>query len=176
MMAAAATAERQAKASRDDLIGRFLEAYDIALEEARASAVTTETERWQQLYADHRDHLRKQCAELARNLRAIADTAERGHMHESDEKELGEVKKASLALRELHYAFEFQTVSPVKKPVDDCENIISNARNNARQQEEQAPLVNRGLLDEMGHAIKTVHRVRWDAEKGRVLIEGPSGK
>lgn len=168
----AAAAEKQAKAAREDVVGRFLEAYDVALEEARASAVTTETERWQRLYADHRDYLRKMYGENARALRDIADVFERGAMGEASEKELGEVKKASLALRELHMAFQTQAVAPVRKPVTDCENIISTARNIARDQEEKAPLVNRGLLEEMNNAIKTVARVRWDEERGRVVIEG----
>lgn len=157
-----------------DLITRFKEEYATAILEAEVSAQHTSTEGWQRLYANQRKAERDERRRIAQDMRNVADRLESVGLDEDGEKEIGECKKASAALRDRAYAFETQTVNPVREPVDRCDKIINEARQAARVEEERTPLVNIGLEDLMKDAIAAVRRPRWDADLGRVVFSDPS--
>jgi hypothetical protein len=161
---------------RRDPITLFRERYAEALAEVRVSVAHTETEGWQKLYAGFRkeeqERRRKQCGELKR----LAGLMEDAGLSEDDEKELAAVKKASESIREAREAFEARTITPVRKPVAECERVMDEARNMARREESSAPLHNTGLEKLMKLAISEVEKPRWDNETGRVLIMPPSGE
>ena len=170
-MAAAAT-KAATKAKEDEAVLRFEDAYREALAEARVSAEHTATEGWQGLYGEHRKADRKARQDLAGRLRWAAETIESRHLTEEEEKIVKDAIKAAVELRETAEVFDRKTVEPVRRCVERCKQVIDDAKAAAERAESSAPLTSRGVGDRIRAAIAAVPAVKWDAEKGRVVVEG----
>jgi hypothetical protein len=162
-------APKSPKAPRS-LIAEFEVEYACALDEARVSAALTEETGWQKLYQSERKHQRGIRLQLAEQLKSLAGMMERAGLDEYSEKQLGEIKKDSIALRDRVGTFHLQTVGPVSEPVQKCIKLIADYREKARREEENSPLTDMGVDAEMRFAISTVAKPAFDSETGIVSI------
>lgn len=157
-----------------DVIQRFDSAYSAALIDAQVSAEHTATEGWQKLYHDHVESLVDRRRALAKSMRETADIVELRGTNEEDEKEIGELKKTAVSIRDSDEAFDRQVIQPVRRPVETCERIINEHISQAGREERDAPLHNTGLEHLMRAEVAKRLRVSWDTDTGRVLVEAPA--
>lgn len=160
--------------SNKDLITRFREEYAEALNEVRVSATHTATDGWQGLYQGFHKGNREARRGVSAELKAIAERLEVGDATESDEKDIGDIKKRVTELRAVREIFDRETVQPVREPVEKCHKVIADAKRQAESDEERAPMINIGLVDTMVMAIAEVERAAWDSDRGRVEIRPPN--
>lgn len=153
---------------RRDPIQAFFAAYDKATDECKTSKAHTDTEGWQQLYSGERKAEAESRRNLSKDLARLSVQMDETGLGEDAEKEMGEIKKASAALRARVDAFDLITVGPVRRAVTDAEKIIEEARNRARRDEQDAPLINVGLVELMRDAINGVTKFRWNPQTGRI--------
>ena len=157
-----------------DPVSRFKVDYASALDGAQVAVLHTETEGWQGLYANHTKEMRDQRQRIAKQLRELADTAERLGLGENDEKDLGDLKKFSVEARAAETHWQQQTVSRVKAPVLRCQEMLVDAMREAQRLEENEPLTNIGLVNIMREAVGGCIRVVWDDETGRATVQSPT--
>lgn len=159
--------------NRRDPITRFKMEYAEALDEARVSSKHTDTEGWQHLYQGFHKVNRENRRKAAGRLKQIGEELEVAEIGEHGEKDLVDVKKQVQAFREEREIFERKTVGPVREPVEKCQKIIGEARQQAEVDEERAPMVNIGLCEMLLLEIRKLERAVWDADTGRVEIKSP---
>lgn len=144
-----------------------------ALASAKISAEHTATTGWSQLYLGHRHRQQEERRKLAKELKTLAIALEDRGLTADEEKEVGNIKKSSEAMRDADMVFHLQTVGPVREPVTICDRIRSEAMNEARRLESEAPMMHIGLEGEMSREVGGVDRPAWNAETGCVVI-GPA--
>lgn len=154
-----------------DCISRFRREYAAALGDAEISVAHTATEGWQKLFNQHRAEEKEDRRKLADRLKGLATSLEDHGLNEDQEKEIGEIKKASAELRDHERVFEVKAIGPVIQAVRECERIILQAKNEASREEHSAPLQNAGLEELMRLEVGKVKHPAWNNETGQVTIE-----
>jgi hypothetical protein len=150
-----------------DPVSRFKASYATALEGLSVAVLHTSTQGWQELYTAHRKAVRDRRQELAALLRDFADGMERRGLCEQDEKDLGDIRKASAELRAAEDHWQLQTVGPVKAPVDVCQQMLADAVSEAVRLEAREPMLNVGLEELMRMEVAKCIRASWDEDTGK---------
>lgn len=167
------SAEPSPRNKRRGLIEEFTEKYAAALTEAEISAAHTSTEGWKRLYAGFRNQQRETRRELAKELKHLSTRMEDVGLSDDEEKTLGGIKKSSEDVNDAKTRFELNTVEPVRRPMVDCENLITEVMYTAQRRESEAPLVEVGLVETVKMAVADLPRPRWNEDEGRLEIVKP---
>jgi hypothetical protein len=158
------------KPKEPEEIAKFRRDYADAMTHAQISAEHTATEGWMNLYGSHQESVGKARKDLSDRLNKILEPLRLRHLTEDEEKELAEIKKEAVSLREDDEAFQRQTVSPVIAPMLECNAVIESARSAARAAEREFGLGNKGLSEAMETVIETMPRVRFLTSSGRLMV------
>lgn len=169
-MSAERNPDRLPDNAQRDLIQRFNEEYSTAMLDVEVSARHTETEGWQNLYANQRKLERERRRKLADDLRNISDRLELRQLVDEEIKEIADIKKAIGEDNDSNADFDSSTVDPVRRPVDHCNDIVNQALNAAKSDEERTPLINVGLEHMMKLAVAKFPTARWQQDRGIVEI------
>lgn len=170
-----AAAKTKVKAEQTyDLVEEFNTEYAKHIEDVTTSEVHTMTDGWQLLYGQFRKTIINRRQVLAEALKAIAADIARTGPNDETPKMLNDLKKEIEDILETTFAFELSTVEPVKKPVDNAILCIENYMAQAREEKRKTPLINDGIVDVMGEAVKMSPRATWDAETGVVRVVYPA--
>lgn len=156
--------------NQSDPIKRFMQKYAEALGDAHDAARMTEEATWQRVYHERRERVEKERDEAANKLRVLADALQSGSMFEDEAKAIKEIVKAEEARQTAMVFFERDVVERVTAPVETCRRLIEEANENARREEQAAPLHNVGLRELMREVTARATPVRWDAQTGRVTV------
>lgn len=163
--------EKVKKSAKEDAaVLKFQEAYAEALAEAQVSQEHTRTEGWQELYGAHRKADAAARRAIAASLRETADMVESRHLSEDEEKAAKDSLKQLIELHTDAEVFTRKTVEPVRQCVDRCSMVIADAKAAAERAESSAPLTSRGVGERIRAAIAEAPVVRWDADRGMVVI------
>lgn len=162
--------EKTPEQMRSEFVEKFHTEYAKSLAECRVSASLTDEEGWQNLYRQRVEQYQAARVELADRLRELAEYLAGKGLTEDGEKEIGEVKKSAVELREAWDLFMSQTVKPIKDCVDECNRLIANILDNAGAEQVRAPLVWHGLLDYVTSEVNALPKAMWDGATGRVSV------
>lgn len=154
------------------IVEKFRKVYDQLVADARVSQQHTETEGWKALYAQHRDLMKKRRQELSDRMTGLA--AGLVQIGVDVLKDLGECRKELADILVVEQQFDQSTIGPVKAPVDECREAITDAMTEAEELERKTPLVNQGIAQEMAAAVKSAPKVTWDPKDGvvRIVVDG----
>lgn len=158
---------------KHDLIARFEDDFAVLLDKARVASAMTSTECWQRLYADTMANARKIRRGMAEQLRGLSATMEDRGLDENGEKELGELKKNSMALNSDVAAFNLFTIEPIRASSREYDTLVNRYRGEAKREEDINPLMHQNLELSMRDAIAKAERIAWDDEEGRIVIVAP---
>lgn len=151
-------------------IAKFRRDYEEALVNARVSAEHTATDGWRNLYGNHVEHVQKSRKTISDRPSAILDPMRLRHLTEDEEKDLGEIKKEAVSIREYDEMFTRQTIEPVTAPLQECASVIERARSSAQAAVREYGLGNRGLVEAMETVIDTMPRVKFMTASGRLIV------
>jgi len=156
--------------NQSDPIKRFRQKYAEALGDAHDAARLTDEATWQRMYHERRDRVQKERDDAAKSLRVLADALQSGAMFEDEAKAIKDIVKAEEARQTAMVFFERDVIERVTAPVETCRRLIEEANENARREEQGAPLHNVGLYELMKAETAAAMPVRWNAETGRVTV------
>jgi hypothetical protein len=93
---------------------------------------------------------------------------------EEEEKLLAGVKKSSEDISDAKARFECSTIEPVRRPMVECDKLITEAMFEAHRRESEAPLIEIGLVEMVKMEVARMPRPRWNDEDGRLEIVQPA--
>jgi hypothetical protein len=156
------------------IITDFYERYEQAVEQARLSAVTTDTDRWKAIYAEHRRDLIKARKSIASELQTYTEQLEQHGWGEATEKAVKELIKSAVELREAEHHWRRQTLDKMTAAVEQCESVRRNAMKDASAFAVNQPMFGQQVADELRKVMALLPVVSFDEDTGRVLVVDPS--
>lgn len=156
--------------SKHKIITEFYERYEAAVEQARLSALTTDTDRWKAIYAEHRRDLVRTRKSIAAELQTYTEQLEQHGWGESSEKAVKDLIKLAVELREAETHWRRQTLDKMTAAVEQCESVRRNAMNDASAFAINQPMFGQQVADELRRVMAMLPKVSFDEETGRVLV------
>jgi hypothetical protein len=151
-------------------IAEYQQKYSIDLERARQGAITTATAGWAANYAaqtgGHASFIRAALKDIVDVCEQVKTFGESADFEDA-------IKKAVKRLteeREGHAAWLNRAVQPYKSPVDACDILRQQAVNAAKDEEQRAPLISRGLVSAVEMLVAEWPVPTWNDETGAVTI------
>lgn len=170
-MAQAVAEKREKKNAVDNLVDEFHKEYEAAWRDLEIMRDTTRTDGWKLFYQHERQQQREQRQQIAKSLSFHTAAFAAGTSSEGMEKELGDIKKDELALREQVEAWTARVVEPFRAVVEDCNNLLSGYMSKARSMASDSPLLHKDAELDMREAQRTVGRATWNDEDGTIDVK-----
>ena len=154
-----------------EIVTMFRDHYLEAVTMAERSAALTATAGWQQLYADAVKARQHRMAEIADGMDALAGEVRKGLPDDDQQRNMADLRKQLIEVREDWEHFDRSTIAPVRQPwVDSCD-LIRDALDKAGWAERQAPLVCRGLVEAVKEALADLPVITWNANDGTMTVK-----
>ena len=149
---------------------RYQEAFLKAIE----SSELTNQPKFQKIVADFRNRVMFERNDISESLERLSQTARENGLNEDCEKELGELKKQSVSLRERHTGFYNSVIAPIRDTVSRCESLLAEFTSSASGKDQEFPLQSRGIYSKsMAAEIATWPKASWDEVNAKVVISYP---
>lgn len=152
------------------LIKEFLVEYREAVDGARRSQATTDTEAWRSLYGEYQRSSVKTRQAIAAQLTTLAEGLEQSGWDEDQEKDAKDQIKAAIEVRQAEEHFKRQTVNPIRLPVRRCEEMWSDFQHRAADLAIAQPMFGHEVLERLRELYASLPKVAFDEEKGVVTV------
>jgi hypothetical protein len=153
------------------LIKEFLVEYQDALDCAKRSKETTDTEAWRGLYCEHyKAHVKARQA-VADRLENLAERLKESGWTEEDEKAVKDEVKAAVETRQSEDHFKRSTVFPIRMPVNRMAELWSGFQGRAANLASSQPMFGQEVLEELRRVYAALPKASFDDQTGAVVIE-----